>query len=316
MIDPNLRGAKMMGIGALLQQERQRRGLSLDDVESATKIRTRYIQAMETEDFAVIPGEVYRLGFLKNYARLLGLNQDAIVAQYKADRQGAVNDEDLTATLQPVAVAEHSVRDESIRAVAGRETEDRSSAHGGNETGARRTDTGGSSSVQDGQAMEKRQDVTVYQHSAGHRAGKRSGKVFSRRRLLAGAAAVVVLLLLAVVVHAAVFRAVRPTSTNKPPAAPAKSVSSLVYSQPQSLQIRLVGTGHCWAEVKVDGKEAYMGTIAPGETEAFTAKVSIWLDLGYPASVDVYYNGTKLPPLGTTTLVSRTFTNDMGVETH
>ncbi len=40
-----------MGIGELLQSEREKKGLSLNDVENATKIRSRYIQALETENF-------------------------------------------------------------------------------------------------------------------------------------------------------------------------------------------------------------------------------------------------------------------------
>jgi hypothetical protein len=66
--------------------------------------------------------------------------------------------------------------------------------------------------------------------------------------------------------------------------------------------------------VKVDGQEAYMGTIKPGDTETFTAQSTVWMDLGYPQSVDVYYNGAKLPPLGTTRPVSQTFTKNMGAQ--
>ena len=73
-----------MGIGELLQSEREKKGLSLNDVENATKIRARYIQALETERFEIIPGEVYRLGFLKNYARLLNLDPEAMIVRYKS----------------------------------------------------------------------------------------------------------------------------------------------------------------------------------------------------------------------------------------
>jgi cytoskeletal protein RodZ len=78
-----------MEIGDLLRREREKKGLSLSDVENDTKIRVRYIQALETEQFEIIPGEVYRLGFLKNYARLLDLDPETIIASYKSAREGA-----------------------------------------------------------------------------------------------------------------------------------------------------------------------------------------------------------------------------------
>lgn len=73
-----------MGIGEILRSERENKGYSLNDVEDATKIRSGYIEALERENFEEIPGEVYRLGFLKIYSKFLGLDPDAIVSQYKS----------------------------------------------------------------------------------------------------------------------------------------------------------------------------------------------------------------------------------------
>ncbi|MGD0152237.1 MAG: RodZ domain-containing protein [Thermacetogeniaceae bacterium] len=81
-----------MGIGELLRSERESRGLTLNDVEDATKIRTSYIKALEAEKFDELPGEVYCLGFLKNYARFLGLDQQAIADQYKSTHASVVRD--------------------------------------------------------------------------------------------------------------------------------------------------------------------------------------------------------------------------------
>lgn len=90
-----------MGIGELLRSEREKRGLSLEDAENATKIRVSYLRALETENLEELPGEVYRVGFLKNYARYLGLDYQDIIAQY-----GDVfrkSDQDLQ--LEPMAKA-------------------------------------------------------------------------------------------------------------------------------------------------------------------------------------------------------------------
>jgi len=74
----------IMNIGELLRAERENKGLSLFDVEEKTKIRAKYLQALEEENFEEIPGEAYRIGFLRNYARFLDLDPEPILNQYKA----------------------------------------------------------------------------------------------------------------------------------------------------------------------------------------------------------------------------------------
>ncbi|HHW41124.1 MAG TPA: helix-turn-helix domain-containing protein [Syntrophomonadaceae bacterium] len=73
-----------MSIGEILREAREKKGLSLSDVENETKIRTKYLAALESEDFKEIPGEAYVLGFLRNYARFLELDADQIVNSYKS----------------------------------------------------------------------------------------------------------------------------------------------------------------------------------------------------------------------------------------
>ncbi|MHB1418775.1 MAG: helix-turn-helix domain-containing protein [Bacillota bacterium] len=63
-------------LGELLRQTREAKGLSLRQVEEATKIRTCYLEALESEDLQSIPGLFYAQGFLRTYARLLGIDAD------------------------------------------------------------------------------------------------------------------------------------------------------------------------------------------------------------------------------------------------
>ena len=71
------------GIGRLLEQKRKERGLSVEEVEQATKIRKRYLEGLEREDYAVLPDAVYARGFLKTYANYLGLDGQALSQQLK-----------------------------------------------------------------------------------------------------------------------------------------------------------------------------------------------------------------------------------------
>ena len=74
-------------IGPVLEQARKDRGLTLDDVEQATKIRKRYLAGLEREDYGVLPDAVYAQGFLKTYANFLGLDGEALSGQLKSLRK-------------------------------------------------------------------------------------------------------------------------------------------------------------------------------------------------------------------------------------
>jgi cytoskeletal protein RodZ len=74
-------------IGRYLEQKRKERGLSLEEVEQATKIRKRYLSGLEREDYAVLPDAVYAQGFLKTYANYLGLDGEALSRQLKSRRK-------------------------------------------------------------------------------------------------------------------------------------------------------------------------------------------------------------------------------------
>jgi hypothetical protein len=69
-------------IGNSLREARERQGLGYPEIELATKIRAKYIRALEEEDFTSIPGDAYIRGFLRTYAEYLGLDGDVYVDEY------------------------------------------------------------------------------------------------------------------------------------------------------------------------------------------------------------------------------------------
>jgi hypothetical protein len=75
-------------IGRTLRLAREKRGLSLQQVEEATKIRIRYLRDLENENFDVLPA-VYILGSLKTYAEHLGLDGAAITGTGPATRRSS-----------------------------------------------------------------------------------------------------------------------------------------------------------------------------------------------------------------------------------
>jgi cytoskeleton protein RodZ len=74
-------------IGRFLEQARKAKGLSLEEVEQATKIRKRYLAGLEHEDYAMLPDAVYAQGFLKTYANYLGLDGEDLSRQLKSRRK-------------------------------------------------------------------------------------------------------------------------------------------------------------------------------------------------------------------------------------
>lgn len=73
-------------IGAILEKKRLEKGLSLKEVEQATKIRTRYLEGLEREDPTSLPDPVYARGFLKTYANFLGLDGEQLSREFRDHR--------------------------------------------------------------------------------------------------------------------------------------------------------------------------------------------------------------------------------------
>jgi Helix-turn-helix domain/RodZ C-terminal domain len=71
-------------IGSSLRTAREQRKLDLADVEQATHIRSKYLQALEDERFDVLPGPAYVKGFMRTYADHLGLDGQQFLAEYNA----------------------------------------------------------------------------------------------------------------------------------------------------------------------------------------------------------------------------------------
>jgi hypothetical protein len=91
----------MASIGTMLREERIRLGLGIDQVEADTKIRAKYLMALEDERFEALPGNAYARAFLRDYAEQLGLDPQALV-----DRLNAVmgtEDDVVLAPRRPVS---------------------------------------------------------------------------------------------------------------------------------------------------------------------------------------------------------------------
>jgi transcriptional regulator with XRE-family HTH domain len=70
-------------IGSVFREARNRRKIDLSEVEAATRIRVRYLRAIENEEWDVLPGGVYTRGFIRTYASYLGLDGERLAEDYR-----------------------------------------------------------------------------------------------------------------------------------------------------------------------------------------------------------------------------------------
>jgi cytoskeleton protein RodZ len=74
--------------GEHLKREREMRGVTLEEIAAATRIAPRFLVALESEQWELLPGGVFNRGFIRSVARYLGLDEDTLVAEYALETRG------------------------------------------------------------------------------------------------------------------------------------------------------------------------------------------------------------------------------------
>jgi helix-turn-helix protein len=100
----------MPSIGETLRDARMRQRLDISDVEMRTKIRAKYLRALENEEFGMLPGPTFVKTFLRTYAETLGLDPHVLVEEYRASYEGGDELE-----LQPLGPPSVAARDRYYR---------------------------------------------------------------------------------------------------------------------------------------------------------------------------------------------------------
>src|SRR6185503_16165256 len=80
--EPQQRYAELASFGDELRREREIRGISLKEIADATKISKRFLEAIERNDHRTLPAPVFTRGFVREYARYLGLSAEEMVNRY------------------------------------------------------------------------------------------------------------------------------------------------------------------------------------------------------------------------------------------
>lgn len=94
-------------IGRQLKRQRELKHMGITELSRATRIPLASLEAIERDQFDSLPGEVFARGFLKSYARVVGLVPDEVVARYTTSRRAVY----VTPLPIPVASQVHAVRE-------------------------------------------------------------------------------------------------------------------------------------------------------------------------------------------------------------
>jgi cytoskeletal protein RodZ len=96
-------GERMPPIGETLREARMRQKLDIADVEARTKIRAKYLRALENEEWGTLPGPTFVKTFLRTYAELVGLDPHVLVEEYRTNYEPHDEIESLPRAGRPAA---------------------------------------------------------------------------------------------------------------------------------------------------------------------------------------------------------------------
>lgn len=92
----------MARLGEILRTEREKKGITLDQAAADTRIREKFLKALEDDDHQSLPGTVYTKGFLRNYAEYLDLGGEELVVLFHQERGMPVEPSRRYNTLKPI----------------------------------------------------------------------------------------------------------------------------------------------------------------------------------------------------------------------
>lgn len=266
----------MQEIGAKLRRRRESRGLTIEQAEAATKIRGRYLEALEAGRPEVIPGEVFARGFLRSYATYLGLDADELVDAYKAWQES-------------VAAAQHPEPG----------------------PGRRRRPPPSWPWVALGVLLVAAALGTSLVHRPPAAAPAAAPPAATSRPAGSSAATAGRPTPPAAPGPAAPAPAPNPATPAKASLQVSASGDAVDYSITggQGISVQAAATARCWVRVWVDDSQAYQdATLLPGDHATWQAKQKLVIRVGFPVALQLQVDGLDAAPLTTQNPLTLTFT--------
>jgi cytoskeleton protein RodZ len=288
----------MGSFGDRLRREREQRGVSLDDIALTTKIRAGLLQALEEEKFDRLPGGIFNKGFVRAYARHLGLDEDQAVADYLvASGEGPIRRAGEGSTGARTEAAEPRIQ--LVREEA------EANASQGSPLGVRGLFAGLLVLVVVGAV------AWFYYHRERHAENPSSPEPAAVSAPANPAASTNGPSVNAPSASPATGSSSTSESNSAPPqaAGPQNSVPSAAPSEskpasvgesslpPGAFAVRLKADEECWVQIAADGKSEEV-TLEAGLDKTVTAKNRVTVRAGNVGALEISFNGKKLPTQG------------------
>lgn len=255
-----------MTIGAELRQAREARGVSLRALSERTNIRQSVLRAMEADDFARLPGGVITRGFLKLYAREVGLEPDVIWQRY-AEQAGVVESDrpgEEAITTEPGslnATATQAVRPPpALAPVAGL--------------------LAALALVAIGYVMLRSPSEVASPEEPPPSAAPAESPAATAAE--------------PAITQTPPAKAAAAPATDAPP--PTMEARPASRETADVLSVDLHATGPCWVSATADGEQVVYRQMNPGDRQAISVRREIVLRIGMPGNLEVSANGQRLPP--------------------
>ncbi|MGI6678883.1 MAG: RodZ domain-containing protein [Dehalobacterium sp.] len=252
----------MDDIGEILHTTREAKNITLREVENCTKIRMKYLIALEANDFDALPGRAYLFGFLRTYARFLGLNDEELVHSLKNNLPKEVQHEERKRSIRRKKIKVRPKKRKFLAIIGilfavlivakigmafwgDRNSDDPNSAINESQTASETTDDLKSPEEQNNQ-------------------GKLGGV---------------------------------PDASNPEGTSDNNKTDSEADINGVSVTV-IIKEDSCWIGVTVDDKKDFQGTLTAGENRTFVGQEKIVIKYGNAGVVEVITNGDRTYPVG------------------
>lgn len=254
-----------VAIGERLRQAREERGLSLIDVEQATRIRRKFLRALEEERTDVFSGWVHLRGFLRNYALFLGMDPDEMVEVYRKEVWRRHEESPRVFAPQKVLAQRRPLLRLDLLILFGAVVVLLLVALWGDQQGW--------------WSLGVLPDVPTAVPTTAVPEGMETGTPEPTSE----------------VDRPLVLPTPTPRPTNTPVPTPTATPTPTVLDR-VVLTVRAVD--RAWMQVVVDGEEVFAGFMEPGEEQTWEGQEYVTLSTGNAGGIEVIVNGAELPPLG------------------
>jgi cytoskeleton protein RodZ len=254
--------------GEEMRKEREIRSISLKEIADATKISKRYLEAIEKDDYKVLPAAVFTRGFVREYARYLGLNPDEAVNRYLHYRQG----------LEETGAVPKDARREPGRDIAHEPLREM------------RKET----------ARETLRKIQTAQDAPAEPPRRRVSPAIIVFVLIVALFAAAVWLVQNPSIYGRSRPRPAPASTTQQSVPPVVPTTAAPAPAPETdLILRIRARENSWMTLDADGRSVFNSELRSGEEQTFRAKERfVFRTVGNAGGIDLTLNGVPVPPMG------------------